>query len=123
MSKTAFIGLIFVFIFLSFVAFNNAMPESKNKEVMSLISPYIPYKLEKRLAGLTIINTKTGTKEKPSNDIVYKRLDELEKSWGKKYLRINGSLLSINNDNNKSIKSFELKNKKQVNFVHSFFGI
>ncbi len=123
MSKITFIGLIFVFVFLSFLAFNNAMPESKNKEVMSLISPYMPYKLEKRLAGLTIVNTKTGTKEKPSNELVYKRLDELKKEWGKKYLSISGYVLSIHDDNNKSIKSFSLKNKKEVDFIHHFFGI
>ena len=123
MSRTTFIGLIIVFIFLSFVAFNSAMPEAKNKEVMSLISPYMPYKLEKRLAGLTIVNTKTGEKEKPSNDIVYKRLDELEKNWGKRYLKIQSSTLSILNDNNKTIKSFKLQNKKQTAFVHNFFGI
>ncbi len=123
MSRITFIGLIFVFIFLSFVAFNKAMPESKNKEVMNLISSYMPYKLEKRLAGLTIVNTKTGEKEKPANDIVYKRLDELEKKWGKKYLSINGSVLSVRDDSNKSIKTFNLKNKKQVDFIHRFFGI
>ncbi|MCF6174080.1 MAG: hypothetical protein L3J44_09945 [Campylobacteraceae bacterium] len=123
MSRVTFIGLIFVFIFLSFIAFNKAMPESKNKEVMNLISPYMPYKLEKRLAGLTIVNTKTGVKEKPSNELVYKRLDELEKNWGKKYLKIKDSILLILNDNNKTIKSFKLKNKKQKTFIHKFFGI
>jgi len=123
MSRTTFIGLIFVFIFLSFMAFNSAMPETKNTEVMSLISPYMPYKIEKRLAGLTIVNTKTKEREKPSNDIIYKRLDELEKNWGKRYLKIQSSTLSILNDNNKTIKSFKLQNKKQTAFVHNFFGI
>ncbi len=123
MSRVTFIGLILVFIFLSFVAFNNAMPERKNREVMNLIAPYIPYKLEKRLAGLTIVDTRDGTKEKPSNEMVYKRLDELEKEWGKKYLSIDGFVLSIHDKSGKIIKTFKLKDKKQVEFVREFFKI
>ncbi|MFK5881304.1 MAG: hypothetical protein QM482_03735 [Sulfurospirillum sp.] len=123
MSRVTFIGLIFVFVFLSFVAFNNAMPETKNREVMNLIAPYMPYRLEKRLGGLTIVDTRTGTKEKPPNDMVYKRLDKLEKQWGKTYLSIDGFVLSIRDKNKKIVKSFKLKNKKQVDFVRKFFGI
>ncbi len=123
MSKVTFIGLIFVFVFLSFMAFNSAMPERKNREVMNLIAPYMPYKLEKRLAGLTIVDKRTGAKEKPSNKMVYKRLDELEKLWGKKHLSVEGLKLSIKNDQNKTIKTFKLKNKKQVNFIYHFFKI
>ncbi len=123
MSKKMFIGLIFIFAFLSFVAFKNALPQRKNKIVMNALSSYMPYKLEKRLGGLTIINTKTGTKEEPKNDVVFKRLDELEMKWGKKHLSLNGSVLSIKNDKNQTIKSFKLKNKKQIDFVHRFFKI
>ena len=123
MSKVTFIGLIVIFVVLSFMAFNNAMPERKNAEVMNIVKPYMPFKLEKRLAGLTIINTKTGTKEKPSNDMIYRRLDELEKSWGKKHLSISGAVLTVKNDKNKVIKSFKLKDKKQIDFIHRFFGI
>ena len=123
MSRVTFIGLIFVFAFLSFVAFNNAMPQAKNREVMNLIAPYMPYKLEKRVAGLTIVDTRDGTREKPSNKMVYKRLDELEKQWGKSHLSIDGFALSVYDKNGKIIKTFKLKNKKQVDFVRKFFKI
>ncbi len=123
MSRVTFIGLIFVFAFLSFVAFRSAMPETKNKKVMNMVAPYMPFKLEKRLAGLTIINTKTGAKEKPSNDVVFKRLDELEKEWGKKHLKVENGQLFILDDANRTEKSFILKDKKQVDFIHKFFGI
>ncbi len=123
MSKKIFVVLLFVFIFLSFIAFKNALPESKNKEVMNMLSSYMPYRLEKRLGGLTIIDTRTNTKEKPANDVVFKRLDELEKEWGKKYLIIDGYKLSVKNESGKIIKTFNLKNKDEVSFVHSFFGI
>ena len=123
MSRVTFIGLIFVFAFLSFVAFNNAMPQTKNREVMNLIAPYMPYKLEKRVAGLTIVDTRDGTKEKPSNKMVYKRLDELEKKWGKSHLSIDGFALSVHDKSGKIIKTFKLKDKKQVDFVRKFFKI
>ncbi len=123
MSKKMFIGLIFIFAFLSFIAFKNALPQPKNKIVMNTLSAYMPYRLEKRLGGLSIINTKTGTKEKPKNDVIFKRLDKLEIKWGKKHLVIKGSILSIKNDKNQTIKTFKLENEKQINFVHHFFGI
>ncbi len=106
MSKKLFIGLLFVFLFLSFIAFKNALPEAKNKEVMNALAPYFPYKLEKTLKGLKIINTKTGEKEEPSNSMVFKRIDELEKKWGKNHLRLEGATLIILDDNKKEIKKF-----------------
>ena len=123
MSKKIFIGLIFIFIFLSFVAFQGAMPESKNKRVQNILKPYLPYTLEKRLGGLTIVNKKTGAKEKPNNDIVYKRLDELEKKWGKRYLVLKSNTLNIINDQNVTIKTINLNNKKEMDFVHHFFNL
>ena len=123
MSKKIFIGLIFIFIFLSFVAFQGAMPESKNKRVQNILKPYLPYTLEKRLGGLTIVNKKTGAKEKPNNDIVYKRLDELEKKWGKRYLVLKSNTLNIINDQNVTIKTINLNNKKEMDFIHHFFNL
>ncbi len=123
MSKKIFIALIFVFSFLSFVAFKNALPESKNKEVMNAIAPHFPYKLEKTLKGLKIVNKKTGESEEPDNSIVFKRLDQIEKKWGKKHLKLQDSTLIIVDDNQKVIKKVELKDKKAIEFVHKFFKL
>jgi len=123
MSKKIFIALVVVFSFLSFVAFKNALPEAKNKEVMNTIAPYFPYKLEKTLKGLKIVNTKTGKSEEPSNSVVFKRVDEIEKKWGKSHLRLEGNNLIILNDNKKVIKKIYLNNKKAIEFVHKFFNL
>jgi len=123
LSKKIFIGLIFIFIFLSFVAFQGAMPESKNKRVQNILKSYLPYTLEKRLGGLTIVNKKTGAKEKPNNDIVYKRLDELEKKWGKRHLILKSNTLNIINDQNITIKTINLNSKKEMDFIHHFFNL
>ncbi len=123
MSKRIFIALIFVFAFLSFIAFKNALPEAKNKEVMNAIAPYFPYKLEKTLKGLKIINTKTGESEEPSNSVVFKRVDEIEKKWGKSHLKLEGAILIILDDDKKIIKKIHLNDKKAIDFVHKFFNL
>ncbi len=46
-----------------------AMPEPKEERIYLAIKEYSPYKLEKRVGGLEILNTKTDTKEKPSSVI------------------------------------------------------
>jgi hypothetical protein len=123
LSKKIFVGLIFIFIFLSFVAFQGAMPESKNKRIQSILKPYLPYTLEKRLGGLTIVNKKTGVKEKPENAVVYKRLDELEKNWGKKHLVLKQNTLNIINDKNITVKTIKINNKKEMKFINKFFNL
>lgn len=123
MSKKIFIALVFIFAFLSFVAFKDALPEAKNKEVMNAIAPYFPYKLEKTLKGLKIVNVKTGESEEPSNSVVFKRLDEIEKKWGKQHLRLNGKVLIIMDDNKKVIKKIKLNDKKAIQFAHKFFKL
>ncbi len=123
MSKKVFIGLLFIFIFLSFVAFQNAMPESKNTRIQKELKPFMPFALKKRVAGLTIINTKTGAEEKPENAVVYKRLDELEKQWGKRYLILKNNTLSVINDKNETIKNIKIETKKEMDFIHHFFNL
>ncbi len=90
---------------------------------MNAIAPYFPYKLEKTLKGLKIVNTKTGESEEPSNSMVFKRVDELEKNWGKTHLKLEGANLIILDDNKKVIKKIYLNNKKAIKFVHKFFKL
>jgi len=99
------------------------MPESKNKRIQTILKPYLPYTLEKRLGGLTIINKKTGVKEKPENAVVYKRLDELEKNWGKKHLVLKQNTLNIINDKNITVKTIKINNKKEMKFINKFFNL
>jgi tetrahydromethanopterin S-methyltransferase subunit G len=122
MNKGLVIGMLLAFISLSFMAFFQAMPQSKNQEVMRKLKPYIPFKLEKRAAGLTIIDTRDGSKEEPDNMVVYKRLDELEQKWGKNHLEIQNGKLIVKDKDGKNIKEFKLS-KEELSFAKSFFGI
>ncbi len=123
MSRKMFIGLIFIFVFLSAVTFITSMPQPKNARIDAALKPYMPFVLQKELKGLTILNTKTGTIYKPKLNDVYKRLDQLEQQWGKKHLRLTNDILSVVNDQNKTIKNIQIKTKKEASFVHRFFKI
>ena len=55
--------------------------------------------------------------------MVFKRLDEIEKKWGKQHLRLNGKVLIIMDDNKKVIKKIKLNDKKAIQFAHKFFKL
>ena len=99
------------------------MPEQKEERIYTAIKVYSPYKLEKRIGGLTIIDSRDGRKEKPSPAEVYWRLDELEKEWAVKHLRLENSEVVVIGDNNQSIVNIHIENEKEMSFVKSFYGI
>ncbi len=121
--KGLFAGFLFAFLVMGFVAMQRAMPESKEARIYKEIKVYSPYKLEKIVGGLAIIDKRTGTKEKPSAAEVMLRLDELEKQWGKKHLKIEDNYVIVNGDNNQSIVKIFIETKKELKFLHKFYGI
>ncbi len=113
------LGMLFFF----YNAYQDAKPESRNKRVYTEIKPYIPYRLEKRFSGLTIISTKNNLKEKPPASQVMHRFDQLEKQWGKRYLKLNENKLLVLDDNNKTIKTIILQNESEIGYIKNFFGL
>lgn len=121
--KGFFIGLMFAFFALGFISLQRATPEEKEQRIYSAIKIYMPYKLEKSMSGLNIIDSRDGTKEKPDAASVFHRLDELEKEWGKKHLKLEGSDVVILGDTNQSIIKIFIQTQKERSWVKSFFGI
>jgi len=121
--KVIFIGIIVGFFIMGFLSLQRAMPAEKEARIYKAIKLYSPYKLEKRMGGLTIVDTRTGTKEKPSAAEVYHRLDELEKEWAQKHLRLQETDVVVVGDNNQSIVKIYIENDKEMKFVKSFYGI
>ena len=121
--KGLFLGFLFAFLVLGFISMKRAMPEHKEDRIYKAIKVYSPYKLEKRMGGLTIIDNRTGTKEKPSAADVYHRLDELDKAWGREHLRIENSDVLILGENNQTVVKIFLESEKERAFLKSFFGI
>jgi len=121
--KILFIGVIVGFFVMGFLSLERAMPAHKEQRIYKAIKVYSPYKLEKRIGGLTIIDSRDGRKEKPSAAEVYLRLDELEKTWAKEHLHLNDNELTVLGDNNQTVVKIYVENEKEMAFVKSFYGI
>ena len=123
-SKFLPLALMIGFFLIGFNVFLDSRPASKNKRVYSIIKEYSPYYIEKRFGGLEILSKKDKDfKEKPSNEEFFKKFEELERKWGQKHLILKDSTVTIVDDNNKTLKSFKLKNQEELNFVKSYYGL
>lgn len=116
-------GLIAAFLIMGALAMKRAAPDAKEERIYKEIKVYSPYKLEKRIGGLAIVDSRDGTKEKPSAADSLHRLDELDKKWGKEHLRVEGNQVLIIGENNQSIAKIFIENKRERDFLKSFFGI
>lgn len=121
--KGVLIGLLFAFFMLGVLSLQRAMPDKKEQRIYKAIKVYMPYKLEKRMGGLSIVDSRDGTKEKPDAASVYHRLDELEKAWGKKHLKIVGDDVVVMGDHNQTIINIFIKTKKEKEWMKFFYGI
>ncbi len=117
------LALAAALLFFGWQAYDKAKPEVKDKRVYSELKPYIPYKIEKRVGGLSISSTLNDDIEKPPATQVYHRLDTLEKLWGKKYLKLENNQLFVLDDNNKTVKTILLQNEQELSYVKNFFGL
>lgn len=121
--KGLFAGVIFAFLVMGFVAMQKAMPAHKEQRIYKQIELYSPYKLEKVMGGLAIIDKRSGSKETPSAADVMLRFDELNSKWGNAHLKVDKNQLIVYGDNNQSITKIFIENKKERDFLHKFYGI
>jgi hypothetical protein len=121
--KGFFIGLMFAFFVLGLLSMQRAMPAKKEKRIYDAVKVYMPFKLEKNMGGLNIIDTRDGTKEKPDAASVYHRLDELEQEWGKQHLKVEANDLVVVGDNNQTIVKIFIQTPEEREWIKTFFGI
>jgi len=121
--KLIIFGVFTIAIIMGVLSLQRAMPNDKEARIYKEVQVYSPYKMEKRLGGLVIIDKRDGRKEKPSNAEVFHRMDELEQDWGKDHLRINGNDLHVIGENNQTIVKIFIETEKEKTFLHSFYGI
>ena len=121
--KVFIFSLLSAFLTMGILSMKRAMPEAKEERIYLAIKKYSPYKLEKRVGGLEILNTKTDTKEKPSSAEVMHRLDEVDKEWGKTHLLVENSTIIVLDDNKSTIAEIAIETKKERDFIKSFFGL
>jgi hypothetical protein len=123
MSKYLVYAFSAAFFLLALNIYINGQPQARDKRVYHLLKPYIPYKIEKKMSGLFIRNTKTDEKIEPNNSEVYRVLDNLEKDWGEKHLFLSGDRLTVVDDQNKTVTTITLQNDKERTYIHTFFGL
>jgi hypothetical protein len=122
--KKALIFAFFTaFLILGAVSMQRAMPDPKEDRIYMEIKTYSPYLVEKRIGGLTIIDKRYDTKEKPNASDMYHRLDELEKTWGKESLKVEGNEVLITNEKGELVGKVLIQNQKEREFLKTFFGI
>ncbi|WP_294960385.1 hypothetical protein [Sulfurimonas sp.] len=121
--KGLIFGLLFGFLVLGILAMQRATPQHKEERIYKAIKLYSPYTLEKRIGGLTIVDKRTGEKEKPSAAEVLHRLDEVDKAWGKKHLVVKDNDVLVLGDNNQTVVKIFIETETERVFLKSFYGI
>lgn len=124
MRKNILLVIFFLtFLFLGLMAFKDAMPSNKNERVYKILQEYLPYILEKRVGGYSIVSKQTGIKEKPPAKTIFLRLEQLEKEWGKKFLKLEKNSLIILDKDNKEIKKIVFKTQEEKDWVKGYFNL
>lgn len=115
------IAFFAIFMFLGITALKQGMPSPKNERVYTILQKQMPYVLEKRAGGFSIKSEITGIKEKPPAKDVFLRLEQLEKQWGKEFLKLDGNTLIILDKNKKEVKKIILANDVELSWVKEYF--
>jgi hypothetical protein len=112
-----------IFMFLGIMAMEDSLPSSKNERVYSILQKHIPYTLEKRVGGYSIVSNETGVKEKPPAKDLFLRLEQLEKQWGKDFLKLENNRLIILDKNKNEVEKVDLKSTEEITWVKEYFNL
>jgi len=122
-SNIFIIALAILFFILGFNALQDAKPSPKDQKIYNIVKPYIPYYLEKRVGGFSILSKEDNIKEKPPITEVFHRLEQLEKGWGMKHLKLVNNQLNIYNNKQKLIKTINNLTKDDIDWIKQYFGV
>lgn len=118
------LALLLGFLALGISAFIQSKPSQKNERVYKTVKQYSPYYTDQRFGGIQIMSKEDADfKEKPSNMTLFKRLDELEKAWGQKHLRLENNILIILDNNGTQQATLPLNTQEEADFTQKFYGI
>ena len=121
--KGLIFGLMFAFLVMGVLSMQRAMPNQKNDRMYGQILLYSPYKMDKRIGGLTIVDNRDGSKEKPSSAEVMHRMDELQAEWGREHLKVENGDLIIIGENNQTVAKVFIETEDERKFLQDFYGI
>lgn len=115
--------LTILFFGFGFIAMQNAKPFPKEERIYSLIQKEMPYTLEKRVGGFTIVFKDSADKVKPSNEELFRKLESIDKFWAKTHLKVLSDKALILDTNQTVAKEIKFENDKEKEFVITYFGI
>ncbi len=116
------VGLAVLFFTLGYLALQEAQPQEKNTRVYPLIEKHMPYYLEKRVGGFSILKKGSSEKEKPPIKEVYARLQTLQIGWSKENMQLHDNILTIYKDKEK-IDEIKLETQDEIIWVQNYFDI
>ena len=119
-SKKIVIGIMLIALFLSISALITNMPEKKNKRVYSEIVKFFPYEFKKKIAGIDIVDKRTGKDLGIANSKVFLAFDDMLKKWAKTHLELKNNHLIIYDDKHEQKKEIKL-NTEEKKWVLKFF--
>lgn len=117
------VGLMIGFFLLGYNTYQDAKPQPKSERIYKELKQYMPYVIEQRVGGFNIVSKITGEKEKPPSTEVYKRLDQLEKMWGKEFLSIEGNYIIVKDKSNNVVGKVKIELPTEKLWVESFFEL
>lgn len=118
------LALMLGFLAFGISAFMQSKPSHKNERVYTTVKKYSPYYTDQRFGGIQIMSKADPEfQEKPKNMELFKRLDELEKAWAQKHLKLENNILIISDINGTQQATLPLNTQEEINFTHHFYGI
>ena len=112
-----------IFMFLGIMALKEGMPTPKNERVYSILQKHMPYTLEKRVGGYSIVSKDTQVKEKPPAKDLFLRLEQLEKLWATDFLKLDNDILIVLDKDKKELARIELKTQEEKDWVKTYFNL
>ena len=120
--KLLIFAFFVVFMFLGIMALEEGKPSHRDPRIYPILETYMPYTLEKRVGGYSIVSNETGIKEKPPAKDLFLRLEQLEKLWGKDFLKLEDNTLIVLDKDKNEAQRIELKTKEELDWVKSYFS-
>jgi len=115
------VAFFIIFMFLGLQALKQGMPSDKNERIYPILQKHMPYVVEKRAGGFSIKSKITGIKEKPPAKDIFLRLEQLEKQWGKEFLKLENNILFILDENKKPVTKIILQTEDEKKWVKEYF--
>lgn len=122
-SNILLVVLALVFFGFGMIVMQNSMPDKKEERIYNIITEYLPYVVEKRVGGFTIIFKDSDEKVKPSNEEFFAKIKSLDRFWAKTHLKLIDDEVTILDDKNQTIKTIKLQTDSEKIFMIEYFGL